>query len=755
MLQNRQFTKKLLWQKQHRYIYFLKTIVCFFITICTLLSVNQAQAAECDLSVPDYDDVANRLCVSGIDIENDYVIDGNKSDWTPGNYYAFDNYAGSGTGAQVFVSHKKRGFNKTDLYLFFEVLGDDPNATIYDEIRIGLNTELTPDDNTLIKVKPWAGPLPDTLIIEVFDYNPAGPGTWIPVDTTWLSGNIAFTENSLTETWSVEMKIPLDQIPIHPITSTDFRLLLELHSNSTALDTITYAWPPHYIFPEAHDHICTNPHKWHPMSFGTGCFADVRVPNGLYSCDSVYVLRKGVKSGEIAAYQSNEFHADVTGDPAEDATAVQVYMTLLKLGVNTSPIAMNYDHTDNNIKNWFKEQWGTWMEATDKLDTGTPKPPVNFNVNAGTTNTDDRFTWRPSDETRFGTPDEMVGNHKCTAAFIDYKDDPNMSNNFAYCNTEIVDCPTGEICIRKFWIGQHYAYAHPDGNYKAQLKINVFNEPFDGWFNRSKHKLSGNGVKAIGQNLYEVPMPQSGDKPLSFQITVPYPPSPDDYRYKETTKRRSTNNSIKSQNEILKQIYGDKPVILIEGYVPAGYKTGAGGEKIQLYRPISYLAFAVELDDKYQRPKPYELVLPYVGFTSFDSKLGIDDGTVVGTRFGYHFTNRLTLELEGGVTFTESSDGDSGNVIQTLLNARYDVYSINTRVGQLTPYVTAGAGGVFFRGFRNDDEAFAFQGGVGASLNLSNSFGIRIDSRVLQFTDALDAGSTTNFQATGGLVFRF
>jgi hypothetical protein len=152
--------------------------------------------------------------------------------------------------------------------------------------------------------------------------------------------------------------------------------------------------------------------------------------------------------------------------------------------------------------------------------------------------------------------------------------------------------------------------------------------------------------------------------------------------------------------------------------------------------------------------KAFEIV-PFAGYTYFDNSLNLDDGVVVGARFGYRLTNRLTLELEGGVTFTESTGGDSGNVIQTFLNARYDVYSFNTEVGQLTPYVTAGAGGVFFRGMGNNDEAFAFQGGIGATLNLSNSFGIRVDGRVLQFSDALNAGATTNFQATGGLVFRF
>jgi len=154
------------------------------------------------------------------------------------------------------------------------------------------------------------------------------------------------------------------------------------------------------------------------------------------------------------------------------------------------------------------------------------------------------------------------------------------------------------------------------------------------------------------------------------------------------------------------------------------------------------------------RARPFEIV-PFVGYTFLDNSLNLDDGVVVGARFGYRITNRLTLELEGGATFTDSSAGDSGHVIQALLNARYDIYSVNTRLGQLTPYATVGAGGVFFRGFGNDDEAFALQGGVGATLDISSSLGIRIDSRVLRFNDIWNAGTTTNYQVTGGLVFRF
>ena len=156
----------------------------------------------------------------------------------------------------------------------------------------------------------------------------------------------------------------------------------------------------------------------------------------------------------------------------------------------------------------------------------------------------------------------------------------------------------------------------------------------------------------------------------------------------------------------------------------------------------------------YLGKRSYEFI-PFIGYTFFDNSLQLDDGIVVGARFGYRFSNRLTFELEGGATFTESIAGDSGHAIQALLNARYDLYSANTRLGQLTPYVTAGAGGVFFRGMGNDDNAFVYQGGVGATLDIKKSFDLRIDSRVFQFSDIWGAGSTTNFQITGGLVFRF
>ena len=151
--------------------------------------------------------------------------------------------------------------------------------------------------------------------------------------------------------------------------------------------------------------------------------------------------------------------------------------------------------------------------------------------------------------------------------------------------------------------------------------------------------------------------------------------------------------------------------------------------------------------------KPFELV-PFIGLFFFDNSLGLDDGTVVGARMGYRVTNQLALEVEGGITFTDTSTaGDSGNVIQTLINARYDLYALSS--GRWLPYVTAGAGYVFFRDFGNDDEAFTIHGGAGATFDLGESFGLRVDARVFQIGSAMNAGATTNTQVTGGLLFRF
>lgn len=150
--------------------------------------------------------------------------------------------------------------------------------------------------------------------------------------------------------------------------------------------------------------------------------------------------------------------------------------------------------------------------------------------------------------------------------------------------------------------------------------------------------------------------------------------------------------------------------------------------------------------------KAFEII-PFVGYFFFDNLLNLYDGVVVGGRFGYRFTNRLTFELEGGVTFTEDTVGENGNIIQAMANIRYDILPL--RIRRWAPYITVGAGYVFARGFGTDDESFAFQGGAGSTYRISNSFGARIDAKVFRINKLFGSGNTTNYQVTGGLVFWF
>lgn len=151
------------------------------------------------------------------------------------------------------------------------------------------------------------------------------------------------------------------------------------------------------------------------------------------------------------------------------------------------------------------------------------------------------------------------------------------------------------------------------------------------------------------------------------------------------------------------------------------------------------------------RGRGFELVVPYVGYTYFDSAIGLDDGPVIGARLGYRFTEHLVLELEGGATFTDTALGDKGIVIQAMGNLRY--YFGPPQTGQWDPYATAGVGVFLFRGFGADDEALATQAGFGAIYRHTKSFGLQLEGRVFYLEDVVGAGTTTNTQATVGLVF--
>jgi hypothetical protein len=572
----------------------------------TLFSPQVALAAdeECDLASPIFASPAHNLCVPAIGTTTEFVLDGFDSEWTPGIFYDHTEYFGGGfQQARVRVSRKARGIDKSDLFLFFEATGDAVAAGL-DEIRIGLNPGTTSGNSTLIKIHPFN--VMPTLFKDTFTFNSATGWSSAGSGDAWMpAGNVAVRQDVPSGTWFAEIKISLDAIPVNPITTPDFRLYLEMFAND-GVTTIDYQWPAQYGFLDQHDFICSNPSRWHPMSFTTGAggncpHPDVNIAGGLYSCDAIYVLRNGLKSREIAINQNNEFHVDVTNPGPGNAPDMQVYLTLMSLGISTSPLAMNYSHTDAAIVNFFDDRYGSWMVATDSLDTGTPKPPTLFSVNAGLTNTAARFTWRPADETRFGDPSAFVDGHKCTAAFVNFKDDPNFANNFSNCNTSIVLCPSGEICAMAFTIGQFYPYLRPIDGARVRFTINAINEPFEGWFKRTQFKIAGSGTKQIRENLFELPVPEKKDVPLKLSITPPRTKdAPPNYGTRPSTPsaqavQKGGSDPIKDRNARLRKIYGDRPLIVLEGLVPTSFETGlTPRSREQLYAPSAYVAFAID-----------------------------------------------------------------------------------------------------------------------------------------------------------------
>jgi hypothetical protein len=577
---------------------------------------------ECDTTTPapKYATPADNLCVPAIASKVNFVVNGSDSEWAAGTFYDHDEYNGGGSRqARVRVSRKATGVGRSDLFLFFDVTGDNL-ATGLDEIRIGLNPGTTPANTTLIKIHPF--PVAPTPFKAAFTFNP-GAAAWTAISDAWLPmANISVAQNVAAATWRAEIKISLDQIPSNPIAGDTFRLHLELFSHDNVSDPVDFQWPPQYGYAGEHNNICSNPERAHPMSFATGTgancpHADVHIAGGLYSCGDVYIRRGGAKSNEIAVSQMNEFHADVTNDPASEANAtdVEVYLTILQLGISTAPIAMNFNHvTDTNIVNFFHSKYGAWMTATDKLDTGSPSPPPPFNVNTGATNIDARYNWRPSDETRFGPPANFVGSHKCTAAFVNFKDDPNFANNFSFCNTSIVNCPTGQNCIMSFEMAQNFPYFPPKDDARALVAVTAFNEPSPGWLKSLQLRMEAPGLERIRENLFEVRLPARRGVPVRLTITPPrvgrneYPggggliPAVHAASLAEPVGERGSD-PVRERQARLRRIYGDRPMVIVEGFMPTAYETGLDGtSRVPLYGPTSYVAFVV--NTKPTQPPP-------------------------------------------------------------------------------------------------------------------------------------------------------
>jgi hypothetical protein len=594
-------------------------VTCALALAAAMFMPLPARAAdeECDAMSMKFASPADNLCVPAIASNINFVINGIDAEWTNGIFYDHaENWGGLDKQARLRISRKATGINKSDLFLFFNVTGDTL-ATGLDEIRIGLNPGTDPAKSILIKIHP--NPIGPTLPKETFTFD-AGMHKWVSAGNgnAWMpAANVATVTSVNAGTWTTEVKISLDAIPTNPITGADFRLHAELFADD-GVQTINYQWPPQYNYVGLHDFICANPERDHPMSFATGSggncpHQDLNIANGAYSCGDVYILRNGVKSTEIAINQINEFHADVSNPGPGTAPDAEVYLTLLQLGTSTAPIAANFDNTNATIVNFFNSKYGAWMTATDKLDSGTPKPPTPFNVPVPI-ETGARFKWKPADETRFGDPAKFVGTHKCTAAFVNFKDDPNFANNFSFCNTSVVACPTGQLCAMALWIGQAYPYIQPKDGKPARLAVSVINAPFAGWLKAAKLTMEGSGAERIRENVFEIHVPERREVPVRLSMTIPrvaealhpsvvpaaFMASPEPIK----PPRGRGSDPIKERSVRLAKIYGNRPLLVVQNFVPISYETGLNQNRNQLFAPTSYVAFAINTKPIKPFPSP-------------------------------------------------------------------------------------------------------------------------------------------------------
>jgi hypothetical protein len=143
----------------------------------------------------------------------------------------------------------------------------------------------------------------------------------------------------------------------------------------------------------------------------------------------------------------------------------------------------------------------------------------------------------------------------------------------------------------------------------------------------------------------------------------------------------------------------------------------------------------------------------FAGSFIFDKGLGLQNGFIVGARLGYRSPLDITGELEGGVTFAKTTDGKSGTLTQLLINGRYTVKSLQVSEMWMKPYVTVGAGYMFFRGFGINSNEGVRQLGVGTTLEIKPSLGVRLDVRYFSIGNITTPKN--NVQTTAGLMFWF
>ena len=138
----------------------------------------------------------------------------------------------------------------------------------------------------------------------------------------------------------------------------------------------------------------------------------------------------------------------------------------------------------------------------------------------------------------------------------------------------------------------------------------------------------------------------------------------------------------------------------------------------------------------------------FVGYSSLDSALPVDDGPLLGSRLGLRRGPHWSFETEFAATFTDDTFGDAGVIFQLSQSV---LYRLQPGPRPVETFLTGGLGAVFFTGFANDDSALTFHLGAGVAIDLVPGWDLRLDLRQLWIDDAYGTGTTGNLQATVGL----
>jgi len=138
----------------------------------------------------------------------------------------------------------------------------------------------------------------------------------------------------------------------------------------------------------------------------------------------------------------------------------------------------------------------------------------------------------------------------------------------------------------------------------------------------------------------------------------------------------------------------------------------------------------------------------------FEDNQHLDDQATVGLGLGAEFNNQFGYEGVINFTGTETELGDIDVDVYTYrLDGFYNILTDR----EVTPYVAAGVGGLYFKsddtGFKNDD--FMVNYGAGLKYIVNKDFTLRADVRhVISFNNS-NSDSHSNVLATIGVLVHF